>query len=109
MKRILLVFTILLIMCSVASAVAIKKGIITVLNAATYTEVINTGPGCSNFAVWTEVGTAYYYAVDSAGSGEVLVPANTFVMFPNSVPSGDTVMWVKASAATPNFVFQPGK
>jgi hypothetical protein len=109
MKRTILFATILLLICSIAAATAIKKGIVTVINAVTYTAVVNTGPGCSDFAVWTENGTSYYYAVDSAGSGEILVPADTFISFPNSVPSGDTAMWVKASAATPNFVFQPGK
>jgi len=109
MKRCGLGIIIVLLLCTMAYAVAIKRATITVLNAATYTEIVNEHQSCSNFAVFTEDGTAFTYAIDSAGLGAAVCPADTIISFPNSVPSGDTVMWVKASAGTPNFVFQPGK
>ena len=110
MKRtILLTLILILTICGLAYATAIKKATVTALNVTTYTAIINGGPRCNGFAVFTEDGTAYTYAVDSAGTGTVTVPANTFISFPNTVGAGDIALWALATEGTPNFVFQPGK
>lgn len=88
---------------------AIMTPITATLNTSTYTAITMPG-GCRPISLYTEDGTGFYIAVDSTGTGEVLVPASTSVSYGKACPDDTLVaVYAKAVSGTPVLVLLPSK
>lgn len=71
------------------------------LNATTYVPVnIPAGPDRA-ISVSTSDGTAWYLAVDTLGTGEVVIPADSFFSQDQLRFMDELIFYAKASAGTP--------
>jgi len=74
----------------------------TTLNSSTYTAVrLPSNMSCQNFAFWVEDGTSFYLSSDSAGTDNVLVPADTKLAVQEFHNKGTVLFYAKASSGTP--------
>lgn len=83
-----------------------KSPIITALNTSTYVSITMTGGDFGKWSVayYTEDGTSFKIATDSAGSDEAIVPADSSINQSITVKSGGVLFYAKAVAGTPNLV-----
>ena len=111
MKKVLLsiiVFSSILI--SVCSYAVINTPNVIALNTSTYTAVTVplTNGVCRPMAAYVDDGTSFLIAVDSSGTGEATVPANTFWSDSCVTDTAGVIFYAKASAGTPNIVVLVG-
>lgn len=92
-------------------ATVIQGAIPTTVNSTTYTKITNTGPSCNGFLIWITDCSGFYYARDAAGTGETYVNPDVACSFgfPQYVPSGEDVVWIKSVSASTTLYFQAGK
>ena len=113
-KNLITVVGVLVLVVGILSsswATVLQGAIPTTVNSTTYTKITNTGPSCSGFLIWVTDCTGFYYARNAAGAGETYVdPDVTCALgFPQYVPAGEDVVWIKSVSASTTVYFQAGK
>ena len=86
----------------------IKTPVVTALNSSTYTPITLGNDHAYGFSVYISDGSSFYYAVDSSGTGEALVPAASSLFWEHYEKKLTTVMYAKAVTGTPNLILNPG-
>ncbi len=89
----------------------IEQASVTTLNASTFEPIkIPRGEGVpAPVSYYTDDGSAFYVATNSAGTGAWLVPANTIFSRNIEKERDGTIMYVKASSGAPNFNVELGR
>ena len=88
----------------------INAPIVTALNSSTFVaiKIGATNNKSRSISFFTDDGTAFLIATSVAGANVATVPANLPVNYGDLVDPDNTVVWVKASAGTPNLVVLVG-
>lgn len=87
----------------------IPKPIATACNTSTFVAITLGEAAANGFSALMSDGTAFTYAIDASGTGAALQPANLPAVWTHYEDPGSVVMYVKASAGTPNLILTPYK
>jgi hypothetical protein len=88
----------------------IQAPLVTALNASTFVAITlpANAQNENDVLIWTEDGSAFSYDIIVAGTNAVTVPANSSISMARVSADGLPIMYVKASAGTPNLIVQAG-
>lgn len=99
-------FLILFIITAVKAFAIIPLPVVTALNSSTYTAITisaSNGP-CRSVALFTEDGSSFLIATDSAGTGESIVPADVSISYRCVNDTSGVILYAKSVSGTPNLV-----
>jgi len=87
----------------------IKTPVVTAINSTTYTPIALGEEQAYGFSVHISDKSSFYYAVDSSGTGEALVPDNASLSWGHYEPENSIIMYAKSVSGSPNLIVNPGK